>query len=117
VRASVYFGSGLILVAAVGNAAAFCQTQQPVTRPEFGVASVKPHASGDNRAYVQASEGRLAMANFSLKQLILFAYNVLNNQVSGIQAWMDSHHFDIKATTERAPTVKQLEGADAAGTP
>ena len=57
------------------------------------------------------------MANFSLKQLILFAYNVLNNQVSGIQAWMDSHHFDIKATTERAPTVKQLEGADAAGTP
>jgi hypothetical protein len=55
-----------MLVAAVGNAAAFCQTQQPVTRPEFEVASIRPHANGDNRAYVQASEGRLAMANFSL---------------------------------------------------
>jgi uncharacterized protein (TIGR03435 family) len=107
---SLYFGSGLILVAAIGNAAAFCQTQQPVTRPEFEVASIRPHANGDNRAYVQASEGRLAMANFSLKQLILFAYNVPNNQVSGVQAWMDSNHFDIQATTESAPTVKQLEG-------
>jgi Protein of unknown function (DUF3738) len=107
---SLYFGSGLILVAAVGNAAAFCQTQQPVTRPEFEVASIRPHANGDNRAYVQASEGRLAMANFTLKQLILFAYNVPNNQVSGVQAWMDSNHFDIQATTESAPTVKQLEG-------
>ncbi len=49
------------------------------------------------------------MANFSLKQLILFAYNVPNNQVSGVQAWMDSSHFDILAKTESAPTVKQLE--------
>jgi Protein of unknown function (DUF3738) len=106
---SLYFGSGLMLVAAVGNAAAFCQTQQPVTRPEFDVASIRQHANGDNRAYVQASEGRLAMANFSLKQLILFAYNVPNNQVLGVQAWMDSNHFDIQATTESAPTVKQLE--------
>ncbi|MDT7817733.1 MAG: hypothetical protein QOJ42_7649 [Acidobacteriaceae bacterium] len=107
---SLYFGSGLMLVTAFGNAAAFCQTQQPVTRPEFEVASIRPHANGDNRAYVQASEGRLAMANFSLKQLILFAYNVPNNQVSGVQTWMDSNHFDIQATTESAPTVKQLEG-------
>lgn len=104
------FGSELMLVAAVGNAAAFCQTQQPVTAPEFEVASIRPHANGEDRAYVQASEGRLAMVNFSLKQLILFAYNVSNNQVSGLQAWMVSSHFDVQATTENAPTVKQMEG-------
>src|SRR3984957_18235931 len=107
---SLYFGSGLMLVAAVGNAAALCQTQQPVTRPEFEVASIRPHATGDNRAYLQASEGRLAMANFSLKQLILFAYSVSNNQVSGVQAWMDSNHFDIQATTESAPTGRRWGG-------
>jgi uncharacterized protein (TIGR03435 family) len=50
------------------------------------------------------------MANFSLKQLILFAYNVPNNQVSGVQPWMDSNHFDVQATTESTATVKQLEG-------
>jgi uncharacterized protein (TIGR03435 family) len=107
---SLSVGSGLMLAAAVGNTAAFCQTQQPGTHPAFEVASIRPHANGDNRAYVQASEGRLAMANFSLKQLILFAYGVSNNQVSGVQGWMDSNHFDIQATTESAPTVKELEG-------
>ena len=107
---SLYFCSGLILVAAAGNAAAFCQPQQSVKRPEFEVASIRPHANGENGAYVQASEGRLVMANFSLKQLILFAYGVPNNQVSGVRAWMDSNHFDIQATTESTATVRQLEG-------
>jgi uncharacterized protein (TIGR03435 family) len=46
-----------------------------------------------------------------VKQLILFAYDVPKNQVSGVQPWMDSNHFDIQATTEKNPTVKQLEGA------
>jgi len=50
------------------------------------------------------------MANFSLKQLILFAYDVPNNQVLGVEAWMDSNHFDIQATTESNATVKQVEG-------
>jgi uncharacterized protein (TIGR03435 family) len=99
-----------MLVAAAANAAAFCQSQQSVARPEFEVASIRPHASADNRAYVQALQGRLVMANFSLKQLILFAYDVPNNQVLGVQAWMDSNHFDIQATTESNATVKQVEG-------
>jgi uncharacterized protein (TIGR03435 family) len=99
-----------MLVAAAGNAAVSFQTQQPVPHPTFEVASIRPHTNGDNRAYVQAFQGRLAMANFSLKQLILFAYNVTNNQVSGVQAWMNSEHFDVQATTESTATVKQLEG-------
>jgi uncharacterized protein (TIGR03435 family) len=106
----LYFGSGLMLIAAAGNPAAFSQTQQPVTHPAFEVTSIRPHQNGDNGAYVQASQGRLAMANFSLKQLILFAYNVPNNQVSGVQSWMDSNHFDVQATADSTATVKQLEG-------
>ena len=50
-----------------------------------------------------------------LKQLILFAYNVPNNQVSGVLAWMDSNHFDIQATTESAANGETVGGADAAG--
>ena len=107
---SLYLGRRLVLVAAVANAAAFCQTQQPVPPPEFEVASIRPHASADNRAFVQAFQGKLVMQNFSLKQLIFFAYDVPNNQVSGVQAWMDSNHFDIQATTESNATVKQVEG-------
>ena len=97
---SSYFDRGLMLVAAAVNAVAFCQTQQPVARPEFEVASIRPHASANNGVYVQALQGRLVMTNFSLKQLILFAYDVPNNQVLGVQAWMDSNRFNIQATTE-----------------
>ena len=50
------------------------------------------------------------MENFSLKQLILFAYGVPNNQTSGVQTWMDSSHFDIQATADRNASVKQVEG-------
>ena len=104
------FGMGLMLVAVGGNTAAFGQTQQPVARPGFEVASIRPHESSDNKAFVQALQGRLVMQNFSLKQLILFAYDVPNNQVSGVQSWMDSIRYDIQATTESNATVKQVEG-------
>ena len=107
---SLNFGRGLMLVAATANAVAFCQTRQPVPRPEFEVASIRPHASANNGAYVQALQGRLVMTNFSLKQLILFAYDVPNNQVLGVQPWMDSNHYDVQATTESSATVKQVEG-------
>jgi uncharacterized protein (TIGR03435 family) len=98
-------------VAAIANTTIFCQTQQPLTHLDVEVASIRPHPSADNRAYVQASKGRLVITNFSAKQLILFAYDVPNNQVLGVQAWMDSNHFDIQATTEKNATVKQLEGS------
>ncbi len=50
------------------------------------------------------------MQNFSLKQLILFAYDLPSNQLSGVHGWMDSDHFDIQATTDSNETVKQVEG-------
>jgi uncharacterized protein (TIGR03435 family) len=107
---SACLGRRLFLAVLAANAAAFCQTQLPAARPEFEVASIRPHASADNRAYVQAFQGRLVMQNFSLKQIILFAYEVPFNQVSGVQAWMESDHFDIQATTASDATVKQVEG-------
>jgi hypothetical protein len=79
----LYFGGRLLLAAVAANAAAFCQTPEPAAHPEFEVASIRLHASGGDKAYVQAFQGRLVMTNFSLKQLILFAYDVSNNQVSG----------------------------------
>ena len=108
---SSYFCRVLLLVAVAANTVAFCQTmQEPPTRQEFDVASIRPHASADNRAFVQAVQGRLVMMNFSLKQLILFACDFPRNQVLGVQTWMDSDHFDIQATTESKATVKQMEG-------
>ncbi|KAA6464621.1 TIGR03435 family protein [Acidobacteria bacterium AB60] len=104
------FGRVLAVITATACTAAFCQTRQQPAQLEFEVASIRLHASADNKAYVQALQGRLVMQNFSLKQLILFAYDVPNNQVLGVQDWMDSNHFDVQATTAGNPTVKQVEG-------
>lgn len=100
----------LAMFPVVAVTAAICQTQQQPAHPEFEVASIRLHASTDNKAFVQALQGRLVMQNFSLKQLILFAYDVPNNQVLGVQGWMDSNHYDVQATTESNATVKQVEG-------
>jgi uncharacterized protein (TIGR03435 family) len=102
--------SARLILAAAAVPASLCQTPPPAPRAEFEVASIRLHASTDNKAYVQAFQGRLVMQNFSLKQIILFAYEIPNNQVSGVQPWMDSTHFDIQATTATDATVKQVEG-------
>jgi uncharacterized protein (TIGR03435 family) len=107
---NLYFGGKLLLIVAAVNAAAYCQAQAPAARPAFEVASIRLHANADNRALVQALQGRLVITNFSLKQLILFAYDVSNNRVSGVQSWMDSDRFDIHATLEGNESVKQMEG-------
>ncbi len=79
-------------------------------RPEFEVASIRLHSNADNRALVQALNGRLVITNFSLKQLILFAYGFPSNQVSGVRPWMDSGRYDLQATTEGGESVSQMEG-------
>ena len=109
-QANNAFGRILSLIAVAATASAFCQSQQPAPRSEFEVASIRPHSSTDNKAFVQAFQGRLVMQNFSLKQIILFAYDVPRNQVSGVQSWMESDHFDIQATSATDATVKQVEG-------
>jgi uncharacterized protein (TIGR03435 family) len=102
------FGGWLALVALATPA--ICQVQEAVARPGFEVASIRLHTSADSTAYVQALQGRLVMTNFTLKQLILFAYGIPNSQVSGVQSWMDSDHFDIQATSDSSTTVKEVEG-------
>jgi uncharacterized protein (TIGR03435 family) len=109
-QANNAFGRILSLIAVAATASAFCQSQQPAPRSEFEVASIRPHSSTDNKAFVQAFQGRLVMQNFSLKQIILFAYDVPRNQVSGVQSWMESDHFDIQATSAADANVKQVEG-------
>ena len=99
-----------VLVVALASSASVCLTQEPKARFEFEVASIRPRASADGRAYVQAIQGRLSMVNFSLQQLIFFAYDIPSNQVLGLREWMASNHFDIQATTESNATVKQMEG-------
>jgi uncharacterized protein (TIGR03435 family) len=108
--AQSHFSRILATIIVTASSSAFAQTQQQPAPPGFDVASIRLHSSTDSKAYVQALQGRLVMQNFSLKQLILFAYDIPSTQVLGVQGWMNSNHYDIQAITESNRTVKQVEG-------
>jgi uncharacterized protein (TIGR03435 family) len=71
-----------------------CWAQQP----QFEVASVKPSrpdAIGSN--FNRRPGGGIEAVNVSLKELILFAYDIREQQLVGGPAWLDKDHYDILA--------------------
>lgn len=89
--------------------AVFAQGQSPDPLG-FDVASVKPTASTDGRALLQATPGRLVMTNLALRRIILIAYEVQDYQIAGAPGWIDSEHYDVQAKAESNPSVQQMEG-------
>jgi uncharacterized protein (TIGR03435 family) len=89
--------------------AVFAQGQSPDPLG-FEVATVKPTASTDGRALLQATPGRLVMTNLALRRMILIAYEVQDYQIAGAPGWIDSEHYDIQAKAESNPSVQQMEG-------
>jgi bla regulator protein blaR1 len=92
--------------AAPGNDASF-----PL--PTFEVASVKasdPNANGPRLMY--KADG-IAMSDFPLALLFRYAFNIEDDRLIGLPAWVKSSHFDIdaKVTPEDAPKLKSLSYA------
>src|SRR5579871_4827231 len=84
----------------VATAMAVSQTS---TLPAFDVASIKPGKpieSGDRIGLSLMPGGRLSITNFTLKQLVTFAFDLKKPQVLGGPDWIDSDRFDIEAKPE-----------------
>ena len=80
-------GAGLV-AQAPGNANA--------KLPAFDVITVKPNMSGE-RPSIDFDGGSFSATDFSVKMLLLFAYDLKDDQVSGLPKWADEMHFDMKA--------------------
>jgi uncharacterized protein (TIGR03435 family) len=98
------FGTGVCLLMLVSHAAA-----QSDTRPEFEVASIKP-ASPDARNVfiVPGPGGGVSLNNFTLKEMIVFAWRVQPFQISGGPPWLDSAHYDVVAKPETKPKQDEI---------
>lgn len=67
----------------------------------FEVATIKPNAANDNRISLMFQPGgRFVATGISLKQLIAFAHDMRDFQVSGGPAWVTVDRYDINAKSE-----------------
>jgi uncharacterized protein (TIGR03435 family) len=73
-----------------------CQAQSPA----FEAASVKLNRLGGDPRWHRET-GRLAAENMTLKDLVRYAYDVRDIQISGGPAWFDSDRWDIAAAAGR----------------
>jgi uncharacterized protein (TIGR03435 family) len=91
---------------------AFGQTATPPAAPlaEFEAVSIKPSKSGDRPGGMHASRGgRLNAANVTLGELIRWAYQVRDSQISGAPGWVNSERYDVAAKADGNPRYDALQ--------
>ena len=76
----------------------FLQGQPP---EGFDVASIRPNSSGSTRSGEHTSHGTLTVTNDSVRELIKFAYDLKDYQISGGPGWLDTNRYDIVAKIGR----------------
>jgi uncharacterized protein (TIGR03435 family) len=83
------------------------QSASDATVPAFDVIVVKPNKSGD-RPCIDFDGGNFSATNFSAKMLVLFAYDLKDDQLFGVPKWANELRFDMKAKVLDAdPTILQ----------
>ncbi len=95
----------LLALALVAGALGCAQT---VPKLEFEVASIKASNAPEGSYTSNTSQGRLHLINYSLRRMILAAYQVSDAQLTGGPKWLDSERFDVDAKPPAAAKNAQL---------
>lgn len=67
---------------------------QSAVPSEFSVTSVKPSGPGQS-VVIQTNADNFLLKGFSLRFVILYAYNIQDYQLDGAPSWIDSARYDI----------------------
>ena len=88
-------------------------TKMPAdANPSFEVATIKPGKPGSpGKGLVMRDARTFVTLNYSVSDLISFAYRVHVRQVTGAPAWMEDEKYDIQATPDPPgmPSSRQIE--------
>ncbi|HKD09427.1 MAG TPA: TIGR03435 family protein [Bryobacteraceae bacterium] len=97
------------LVVALGVALAFAQAQT-TPAPRFEVASLKPSPPGGRFGGVRPAPGgeRYVATNATLTLLLMVAYRVKPDQITGGPAWIATDTYDMNAKAAGPSTVEDL---------
>lgn len=89
--------------------AAFTISALAQTGPAFEVASVKPNTSdSDSFSFDIAPDGRLAVRNMTLWNLIRYAHGLTDLQLTGGPGWIKEQGFDIQAAPPAPATRTEV---------
>lgn len=103
-NARMFFLALPVIIGALSALPVYAQSQ-PSQR--FDAASIKPHLIDYGFGGFRPSGGRLTAANVTLLDLVLFAYQVKDFQVSGGPGWMNATRYDIEANGPGGSTLDQ----------
>src|ERR1051326_3451359 len=92
-------------------------TKAADSKLEFEVATIKASAPrgngpiriGSRGGPEQGDPGRITYHNSTLRDLLVYAYGVKRNQISGAPEWLDSQRFDITAKIPEGATKEQVK--------
>ncbi len=101
-----YHGPGLATAAILAAIMAFVVFGQPVARPKFEVASIKP-STEQRFKMVRPLPGRLT-ADAPVQLLIQNAYGVQPFQIAGGPDWVNSEHYQIEAKADGKASRDQI---------
>src|SRR5687768_10684528 len=77
---------------------------QELPTPTFEVASVRQNVSGPGSTFIQRRPGgSFAAGNVTVRDLILYAFDVQRYRIVGMPDWAGTERFDIAAKTGREP--------------
>ena len=103
---STHYGPGLATAAILAAITALVVFGQPVARPKFEVASVKPSAE-QRFKMVRPLPGRLT-ADAPVQLLMQNAYGVQPFQIAGGPDWINSEHYQIEAKADGKASRDQI---------
>lgn len=80
--------------------------------PTFEVATIKPSKPDEKRTYLIWRGAGMQVVNFSLNDLVMFAYDMQTKQIVGGADWMATDKFDIDAKPDipGQPNDQQIKG-------
>jgi len=92
------FASGLLLLSAPCLFAQQpSQTTATPTPPLFDVVSIHENKTGSNSVSIRNGDGSFIATNISLTNLLMNAYHIRPELISGLPGWANSTRFDVNA--------------------
>jgi uncharacterized protein (TIGR03435 family) len=91
-------------------AVAFLAVMSVASAQKFEVASLKASAPGGRGGGIRPAPGgeRYVATNAPLRLMIMVAYRLKTEQITGGPAWMDTDTYDMNAKAERPSSVEDL---------